>query len=167
MGTEPAVYPHACQFTSVMSNSLKPYGLQLTKLLCPWDSPCTNSGVGCHALLQGIFLTQGSNLHLLCLLHWQEGSLPLVPPGKSAVYPHQDLMRVACVCVSMPLCNINLLWFQFYTFYIVQSYTFSNRSEKQLVIYHQVFHLTFYVPTGRISILVLDSKLFEIREEKT
>ena len=35
------------------------------RLLCPWDSPCKNTGVGCHALLQGIFLTQGSNLHLL------------------------------------------------------------------------------------------------------
>ena len=30
-----------------------------------------NTGVGSHALLQGIFLTQGLNLHLLCLLHWQ------------------------------------------------------------------------------------------------
>ena len=39
--------------------------------------------MGCHSLLQGIFPTQGSNLHLLCLLHWQAGSLPLVPPGKS------------------------------------------------------------------------------------
>ena len=40
--------------------------------------------MGCHFLLQGIdFLTQGSNLHLLRLLHWQVGSLPLVPPGKS------------------------------------------------------------------------------------
>ena len=37
----------------------------------------------CHALLQGIFLTQGSNLSLLCLLHWQAVSLPLAPPGKS------------------------------------------------------------------------------------
>ena len=35
-----------------------------------------------HALLQGVFLTQGSNLHFLYLLHWQAGSLPLVPPGK-------------------------------------------------------------------------------------
>ena len=35
---------------------------------------------GCHALLQGIFPTQGSNLCLLRLLHWQAGSLPLVPP---------------------------------------------------------------------------------------
>ena len=41
-----------------------------------------NTGVGCHALLQGIFLTQGSNLYLLQLLHWQVGSLPLEPPGK-------------------------------------------------------------------------------------
>ena len=32
---------------------------------------------------QGIFPTQGSNLHLLHLLHWQAGSLPLAPPGKS------------------------------------------------------------------------------------
>ena len=32
--------------------------------------------------VQGIFLTQGSYLHLL-LLHWHAGSLPLVPPGKS------------------------------------------------------------------------------------
>ena len=47
------------------------------RLLCPWDSPGKNIGVGCHALLQDIFLTQGSNLHLLCLLHWPAGSLPL------------------------------------------------------------------------------------------
>ena len=38
--------------------------------------------MGCHALLQGIFPTQGSNLRLLSLLHWQAGSLPLAPPGK-------------------------------------------------------------------------------------
>ena len=46
------------------------------------DSPGKNTGVGCHSLLQGIFLTQESNLHLLSLLHWQAGSLPLAPPGK-------------------------------------------------------------------------------------
>jgi hypothetical protein len=49
---------------------------------CPWDSSGNNTGVGCHALLQGIFPTQGSNLHLLCLLHWQAGYLPLTPPEK-------------------------------------------------------------------------------------
>ena len=46
------------------------------------DSPLKNTGVGCHALLQGIFPTQGLNPSLLGLLHWQAGSLPLVPPGK-------------------------------------------------------------------------------------
>ena len=58
------------------------YGLLPTMLLSPLDSPGENTGVGCRALLQGIFLTQGSSLCLLCLLHWQAGSLPLVPPGK-------------------------------------------------------------------------------------
>ena len=41
-----------------------------------------NTGVGRHAFLQGIFLTQGSNPHILCLLHWQVDSSPLAPPGK-------------------------------------------------------------------------------------
>ena len=45
------------------------------------DSPGKNTGVDCHALLQGIIPTQGSNLHLLCLLHWQAGSVPLAAPG--------------------------------------------------------------------------------------
>jgi len=59
--------------------TLQPHGLQLTRLLCPWDSPGKDTGVGCHALLQGIFLTQGSNPSLM---HWQADSLPPVPPGK-------------------------------------------------------------------------------------
>ena len=33
--------------------------------VCPWDFPGRNTGVGCHFLLQGIFLTQGLNFHLL------------------------------------------------------------------------------------------------------
>ena len=46
------------------------------------DSPGKNTGVGCHSFLQGIFLTQGPNPNFLCLLHWQMGPLPPVPPGK-------------------------------------------------------------------------------------
>ena len=64
-----------------MSDSLRPLGLEPTRLLCPWDSG-KNTGVGCHALPQGIFPTQASNLRLLCLLRWQAGSLPLGPRGK-------------------------------------------------------------------------------------
>ena len=51
-------------------------------LLSPWASPDMNAGVGCHALLQGLFPTQGLNLCLVCLLHWQADSIPLEPPGK-------------------------------------------------------------------------------------
>ena len=51
-------------------------------LLYPWDSSGKNTGVGCHLLRQRIFPTQGSNSHLLCLLQWQAGSLPVVPHGK-------------------------------------------------------------------------------------
>ena len=48
-----------------MSDSLWPLGLQHTRLLCPWDFPGENTGVDSHSLVQGIFLTQGSNLGLL------------------------------------------------------------------------------------------------------
>ena len=44
-----------------MSDSLCRYGLFLTRFLWPWDSPGKNTGVDCHSLLQGIFLTQGLN----------------------------------------------------------------------------------------------------------
>ena len=49
------------------------------RLLCPWDSPGNNTGVDGHVFLQGLFRTQRLNLHLLPMLHWQEGSLPLAP----------------------------------------------------------------------------------------
>ena len=65
-----------------MSNSLQPYALWPTRLLCPWGPPGKNTRVGFHAHLWGIFLTQGINPHLLGLTHWQVGSLPLTPPGK-------------------------------------------------------------------------------------
>ena len=41
-----------------------------------------DTGVGCHFLLQGIFQTQGSNPHCLCLLQWQAASLQLMPTRK-------------------------------------------------------------------------------------
>ena len=58
---------HVSQIASVVSNSVQLYGLQPARLLSPWDSPGKNNGMGCQALLQGIFPTWGSNPHLLCL----------------------------------------------------------------------------------------------------
>ena len=74
---------YTCSVTSLMSNCLWHYELKPSRLLCPWDSPGKNTGVGCHALLQGIFLTQGLNPCLQRLLHLQVASLPTELPGKS------------------------------------------------------------------------------------
>ena len=70
-GLPPFLPIYVCQVASVMSDSLQIHGPEPTRLLCPWDSPGKNTGVGGHAFLQGIFPTQGLNLHLLSLLHWQ------------------------------------------------------------------------------------------------
>ena len=61
---------HVCSVTSVIFDSLQSYGLQsmmfsFQRLLCQWDSPGKKTRVDCHTLLQGIFLTQRLNLHLL------------------------------------------------------------------------------------------------------
>ena len=53
-----------------------------------WAASGKNTGVGCHVFLQGIFLTQGWNLCLVCLPQWQAGSLPLAPPGRPSAYTH-------------------------------------------------------------------------------
>ena len=55
----------SCQVASVVSDSMRPHRRQPTRLPHPWDSPGKNTRVGCHALLQGIFPTQGSNPGLL------------------------------------------------------------------------------------------------------
>ena len=68
---------------SVACDYLCLHGLQPTRLLCPWNFPDKNNGVNCYFLLQGIFPTQGLNLHVLHLLHWQTDSLPLHHLGSS------------------------------------------------------------------------------------
>ena len=68
-GNEVALLGLEASVCSIMPNSLQHHGLWPAMLLCPWDSLGKNTGVGCCALLQGIFPTLGVNLHLLSLLH--------------------------------------------------------------------------------------------------
>ena len=42
----------AAAVASIVSDSVQPHRRQPTRLLCPWDSPGKNTGVGCHFLLQ-------------------------------------------------------------------------------------------------------------------
>ena len=53
-----SLFPRAALSCSVVSDSVTP---RTTRLRCPWGSPGKNTAAGCHALTQGIFLTQGSN----------------------------------------------------------------------------------------------------------
>ena len=96
----------------VMSNSFV-HGLYPSRLLCPWDFPGKNTGVGCYFLLQGIFPTQGSNL---CLLHWQVGFFATEPPGEPRELPgnnhhshfsiivlEKDILFKYKLCISLHL----------------------------------------------------------------
>ena len=85
---------------SVVSNSLRPHGLQPTRFLCPWNSAGKNTGVGCHSLHQGIFPSRGSNpglLHcrqiLYCLSH--QGSCSILVVGIAKYNTHLLLWK-AC-----------------------------------------------------------------------
>ena len=79
----------------VVSNCLWPHGLEPARLLCPWASPGKNTGVGCHFLLQGIFLTQGSNSGSPAL---QADSLPPEPPGKPIFLGISALLESSAIC---------------------------------------------------------------------
>ena len=64
---------------SVVSDSVRPHGLQLTRLLCPWNSPGKNTGVGSHPFHQGTLPNPGIKSGSPSL---QAAFLPSEPPGK-------------------------------------------------------------------------------------
>ena len=87
-----------CFVASVVFDSLWPLGPQTARLLCPWNGPGKNTGVGCHFLFQGIFPTQGWNLRVLYLLHcrrilyhWATGETRVIYCNNENI-PHGFLM---------------------------------------------------------------------------
>ena len=83
-----------CVSRSVVSDSLQPQGLEPSRLLCPWDSPGKNTGMGCYFLLQRIFPTQGWNL---CLLHDKQILLLLSQQGSP------EPLGKYCICINLNL----------------------------------------------------------------
>ena len=61
-----------------------------SRVLCPWDFPGKNTGVGCHLLLQEGLLSQGSNPRLLSLLHWEADFLQLSHQGSPQPAPDPE-----------------------------------------------------------------------------
>ena len=79
--TSTFLHSGASSFAQPCQTPCDPWTVALAaRLLCPWDFPGKSTGVGRRVLLQGVFLTQGSNLHHLRPQHWQVGSLPLSLP---------------------------------------------------------------------------------------
>ena len=66
--------------------------------------------MGCHFLLQGIFLTLGSNLCLPCLLHWQADSLPLAPPVQFSCSVVSNSLRPPWTAVRQAFLSITNSW---------------------------------------------------------
>ena len=86
-----------------LRDSWKSHGLSPMRLLCPWNSPGKNTGVGCHALLQGILSTERSNPHLLCLLHCQVGPFLLTQAWEAQI--------ILYICNTELIVNVHkLLW---------------------------------------------------------
>ena len=113
---------------STVSDSLQPHRLQSTRLLCPWDSPGKNTGVGCHVLvLQGTFLIQGlspvSCIGRWILYHCIPGGvasppkhLPKAPHAVQALRPRtsntgvqRDVMLSVHNCICLSSTNLSII----------------------------------------------------------
>ena len=132
--------------------------LGICMLLCPWDFPGKNTGVGCHFLLQGNFPTQGSNLRLLRLLHWQVDSLAVV-----CFTQFLSTENPVCVCVYTHTHTYICIYIYFFllvkVFYFFQVGSISNpylfpKSLKIIYIYICLFDLLgpFQIPLSLITL---------------
>ena len=83
---------------SAVPDSLWTHRLQPSRRLCPLDFTGKNTGTGCHFLLEGIFLTQGSNPRLL---HQQAGSLPLSHQGSPYLEMPENTCALLVLCASL------------------------------------------------------------------
>ena len=96
-----------------MSDSVQPNRRQLTRLLCPWDSPGKNTGVGCHFLLQCMKVKSESEVAQSCLtlsnpMDWSlpGSSIHGIFPGKSTGVGCHCLLRFQTSSGLITSCKI-------------------------------------------------------------
>ena len=127
--------------------SLRSHGLKPARLLRPWGFPGKNTGVGCHFLLQGIFLTQESNLYLL---HWLVYPLPLSHQGSPltgsimkqkhltlmnfnlSIFPWRIMLLASTLGNLLPKISPNF----FPKIFIILHYIFNSSPEDKMVGWH-------------------------------
>ena len=120
-----------------MSNSLQPHECSLPGSSVLGDSPGKNTGVGCHALLQGIFPIQGSNLNLLCLLHWQVSSLPLAKRW------------IGCVHIKSIICPLRGTYFPIFIPILIQKAIITQHYKVQPMLTSLQWHPTPVLLPGK------------------
>ena len=149
-----------------MSDSLWPQGLYPSWLLCSWDSPGNSSGVGCHFLLQGIFLTQEDPLLLSPALTGRffttsatwEAPYWIGPPCESPLIKTLSSKMVTYWCIwrsALQRGNIEG--------YIVHPKTYFNPSQEEsttlnIVVYIKSFPSRFWLVSMSKSSILLKLK---------
>ena len=86
-----------------MSGSLHPYELWATRLLCSWDAPGNNTGVGCHTLLVGIIWTQGLNSCLQHLPALADGFFTSSTTWKALIIIVVEIFFYTYICIYIRL----------------------------------------------------------------
>ena len=139
------IYTHVCAHTKYLYLYLH-VSVQAWLSVAPWTIACQallsmgfwgkSTGVGCHSLLQGIFLTQESNVSLLYLPHWQPGSLPAEPPEKPYVYIDLFYFQVSVtgwIVLLKVICgHLNPQYFEMWPYLDSGSYRHNQVKERSL-----------------------------------
>ena len=95
-----------------MSDSLRPYGLQPTRLLCPCDFPGKSTGVGCHCLLRNCPLGESKSLNSKCedadgarvnYIQRCQWKCSLLYPRWRSFLSHKVLFSVSLLQCALPL----------------------------------------------------------------
>ena len=150
---------------SVVSNSLGPHGLQSSRLLCPWDSPGKSTGVGCHDLLQGIFLIQGLNPLLMSPAFagmffttnaTQEAQEYLEDLPDLEIKSGSNALHSLCICILQQLSHQGNSFFSRALYYLHCKLGYHNKGTKSSnkIDIHSLF---MYVSKGKKTVLASQS----------
>ena len=136
---------------SVVHDCLRCHALKPARLLCPWASPGSDTGVGCHFLLQRIFPTQGWNPCLLRLLQWQTDSLPLSHLGSP--YPTTVSYNHVVPCIPSAYLYYNWKFIPFSTFLqsrLIPPYYPQHLVTTSPIYFSETFCLIFHIHVNKI-----------------
>ena len=123
-----------CEVVSVVSESVWPHGRQPTRLLCPWDSPGKNTGVGCHFLLQCMKVKSESEVTLSCRTLSDPMDWSLLGSSAHGIFQAR-VLKWGAIAFSSSYIGV-LIWekfMQFHTYVLCAFLSVSYTSIKKLI----------------------------------